>query len=281
MRNGWHRFGRRAPSVWVSPIAGKHRDNMRYSSLFFKTTMLPKHFTKKVLVLILGLGLVNCQGPLLPKGDPDNGGLILPEGFEAVVVADSLGKARHLAVNDNGDVYLKMRSADEEGENVALRDTDGDGKADIVQRFGLYGNVGSYGTAMRIYQGYLYFSTAGRVMRHKLTPGKLIPEDEGEVIMIDDYKNAEHGYEHIAKPITFDQDGHLYVPFGAPGDVCQAENRKPGRGRETLAPSTSPAASGPDRSLACCVGTSRSEASAERGARNAEPIAARRALSDA
>ena len=212
---------------WV-PIGAKHQDNMRYSSLFFRTPMLPKHFTKKVLVFILGLGLVSCQGPLLPKGDPDNGGLILPEGFEAVVVADSLGKARHLAVNDNGDVYLKMRYADEEGENVALRDTDSDGRADIVQRFGLYGNVGSYGTAMRIYQGYLYFSTAGRVMRHKLTPGKLIPEDEGEVIMIDDYKNAEHGYEHIAKPITFDQDGHLYVPFGAPGDVCQAENRKPG-----------------------------------------------------
>ena len=38
-----------------------------------------------------------------------NGGLIMPDGFEAVVVVDSLpGHARHLAVNDNGDIYVKL-----------------------------------------------------------------------------------------------------------------------------------------------------------------------------
>ena len=37
-----------------------------------------------------------------------NGGLFLPDGFEATVVVDSLpGRARHLAVNDNGDIYVK------------------------------------------------------------------------------------------------------------------------------------------------------------------------------
>ncbi|MDH3712003.1 MAG: PQQ-dependent sugar dehydrogenase, partial [Cyclobacteriaceae bacterium] len=174
------------------------------------------------------MGLTHCQQKALPDGDPDNGGLFLPDGFEAVVVVDSIGSARHLAVNDNGDIYVKLRYPSAEGENIAMRDQDHDGKADVIELFGNYGQEGAYGTAMRIYQGYLYFSTAGRVMRHKLVPGKLVPEDQAEVIMIDDYKNAEHGYEHIAKPITFDNEGHLYVPFGAPGDVCQELNRRPG-----------------------------------------------------
>ena len=172
--------------------------------------------------------VVGCHTEQLPPGDPDNGGLYLPQGFEAVVVADSTGSARHLAVNSNGDIYLKLRYPSPEGENIAMRDSDGDGKADIIQLFGDYGQEGAYGTAMRIYQGYLYFSTAGRVIRQKLTPGELIPADDYEVILTDDYKNAEHGYEHIAKPITFDKAGHMYVPFGAPGDVCQELNRRPG-----------------------------------------------------
>ncbi len=164
----------------------------------------------------------------LPPGDPGNAGLALPDGFEAVAVVDSIGKARHLAVNDNGDIYVKLRFAQEGGENIALRDTDGDGKADIIERWGDYEIKGTYGTAMRIHKGYLYLSTAGEVYRHKLIPGQLLPEEKGEMILLDDYKNAEHGYEHIAKPITFDNEGHMYVPFGSPGDVCQIINRQPG-----------------------------------------------------
>ena len=38
------------------------------------------------------------------KTDEDNGGLFLPDGFGALVVADSVGPSRHLAVNDNGDI---------------------------------------------------------------------------------------------------------------------------------------------------------------------------------
>lgn len=164
----------------------------------------------------------------LPPGDADNGDLSLPGGFEAVVVVDSIGKARHLAVNDNGDIYVKLRTEHPDGENIAIRDTDGDGKADIVEHWGQYDSVSNYGTAMRIHENYLYLSTSSQVFRHKLVRGKLLPEEKGELILFDDYKNAEHGYEHIAKPITFDESGHLYVPFGSPGDVCQVENRKPG-----------------------------------------------------
>ena len=182
------------------------------------------------LMMFVLFTLAACQsGVELPKGDADNGGLTLPGGFEAVVVADSIGRARHLTVRDNGDIYVKLRVANEEGQGiVALRDTDNDGKADIVNVFGDYPENGSYGTGMEIYNGYFYFSTAGDVFRIKIDPEKLVPEGEAELILRDDYKNAEHGFEHIAKPLAFDNEGNMYVPFGSPGDVCQEFNRRPG-----------------------------------------------------
>src|SRR5687767_2458362 len=70
----------------------------------------------------------------LPKGSPGNRGLFLPVGFEAVVVAEKVGLARHLAVNSNGDIYVKLRTPDANKRgSVALRDTDNDGKADIIK----------------------------------------------------------------------------------------------------------------------------------------------------
>jgi len=172
--------------------------------------------------------LASCGNNIeLPKGDRDNGGLIVPDGFEVVVVADSVGSARHMAVSSNGDIYVKLRGAKPKGI-VALRDVNNDGKADTVKYFGDYDDTGNYGTAMRIHNGYMYFSTAGEVYRMKYTPGQLIPDGKVEMIVKDDYKNDKHGYEHIAKPIALDDAGNLYVPFGAPGDVCQILNRVPG-----------------------------------------------------
>ena len=73
--------------------------------------------------------LTNCKVRKgLPTGDKDNGGLILPGGFEAVVVIDSVrGAARHIAVNDNGDIYVKLRFPTAEAGNAAIRDEDNDG----------------------------------------------------------------------------------------------------------------------------------------------------------
>jgi glucose/arabinose dehydrogenase len=176
--------------------------------------------------LCLSLFFIQCRNGL-PSGDPDNGGLMLPQNFEAVVVADSVGGARHLAVNDNGDIYVKLRSSYSDGGNVALRDEDNDGKADIIKKFSIYSDPGSYGTAMRIHNGYLYFSSTGTVYRCKIIPGKLVPDSNLEVILNDDYLHDPQGFQHTAKPVTFDDKGNMYVPFGAPGDICQAIDRIP------------------------------------------------------
>jgi glucose/arabinose dehydrogenase len=164
----------------------------------------------------------------LPVQTDENGGLFLPEGFEATVVVDSLpGRARHLAINDNGDIYVKARFARDKDESViALRDTNGDGRADVIKQFGGLARERAYGTAMRIYNGYLYFSSELYVYRYKLKPGQLIPDSPMEVVLTDDHEHGMH--EHIAKPITFDNDGHMYVAFGAASNDCQEKNRLPG-----------------------------------------------------
>ncbi len=166
---------------------------------------------------VLSPDIQNKTPNVIPKPDADNGGLYLPDGFGALVVADSVGPARHLAVNDNGDIYVKLRVDTGEKGNMALRDTDNDGKADIFQRFGDYPNDGKFATEMRIHNGYLYFSSELVVYRQKLTPSKLIPDGKPEVIVRDPYPIRWHN----AKSLAFDNQGGLYVTFSAPTNACE------------------------------------------------------------
>lgn len=203
---------------------------MKINSKFLSETKLrTKVLGFLGLAFLITISFIKSQGTAgLPKGDSDNGGLFLPGGFEAVVVHDSVGRARHLAVNSNGDIYVKLRVPKDGKGIVAMRDNNNDGKADIVEYFGDYPDVGNYGTAARIHKGYLYFSTAGEVYRTKLTKGKLVPDSKPELLLVDDYKNDPHGSSHIAKPIAFDDQGNMYVPFGSPSDVCGIYDRQPG-----------------------------------------------------
>jgi glucose/arabinose dehydrogenase/cytochrome c553 len=159
----------------------------------------------------------------LPPSDPDNGGLFLPDGFEALVVADSTGRARHIAVNDNGDIYVKLTYNDKlrgAGGTVGLRDTDKDGKADTIVYFGDYIDEGYSAVGVTIHNGFLYTSTVRQVLRNKLTPGKLIPESKAEVVLTDIDKNVVRNW-HTTKPLAFDDKGNMFVPFGSPSDACQ------------------------------------------------------------
>lgn len=197
---------------------------MRFS---LPVAMMPSYLKIPCIVLLI-VFFAHCRNAPLSTDNSPNGGLMLPENFEAVVVADSVGPARHLAVNDNGDIYIKLRASYPDGSNVVLRDEDNDGKADILKKFGVYADSMGYGTAMRINNGYLYFSSTDKIFRCKLKPGELLPETKLETILYDDYLHDVHGFNHTAKPLAFDDKGNMYVPFGAPSDVCQEMDRIPG-----------------------------------------------------
>ncbi len=84
----------------------------------------------------LALALVMVPGAFLqaqarPACDPDNAGLILPEGHCALLVGERLGSVRHIVVADNGDIYAAVGGRGG-GGLLALRDTDGDGRADML-----------------------------------------------------------------------------------------------------------------------------------------------------
>lgn len=181
------------------------------------------HMNNRLWALCLALALVQCNP------EARDGGLFLPDDFKSVVVVDKIAETvRHLAVTDDNIIYAKLRNAHENASVVALQDTDGDGDAEIIERFGGQGQreKWSYATAMRIYNGYIYYSSDLVVYRMKLTPGTLIPEGEEEIVVTDDHEHGKH--EHIGKPIAFDNNGHIFVPFGAPSNACQDPKRTPG-----------------------------------------------------
>ncbi|MEE9166996.1 MAG: PQQ-dependent sugar dehydrogenase [Candidatus Neomarinimicrobiota bacterium] len=150
--------------------------------------------------------------------DNDNGGIQLPDGFCAFVIADSLGRTRHLTVNENGDIYVALRRPTQEGGIIALRDTTGNGRADIIDGFGEAG-----GTGIDIHNGYLYFGSDTAVVRYRLVEGELLPVTPPETVVT--------GFpvqdQHAVKPFAFDGDGWMYVNVGAPSNACQEETRIP------------------------------------------------------
>ena len=179
---------------------------------------------KRTYFWIIGLFfLVACQSnsgktkTIIP--DTDNAGLKLPDGFSALIFADTLGRTRHLDVNSNGDVYASLSRAKNGGGIVCMRDEDGDGKADIFKYHGIYD-----GTGIELHKGYVYVGADTLVARYKLTEGELVPSGNPEIIA------AGFGQQnqHATKPIAFDQSGNLYVTVGAPSNACQTQDRTKG-----------------------------------------------------
>jgi glucose/arabinose dehydrogenase/mono/diheme cytochrome c family protein len=151
----------------------------------------------------------------LPTPDPDDGGITLPPGFRALVFADNLvvGKRvgrtpenlRGLAVAPNGDVYAKGLRA----QIFALRDTNSDGRADVIEQFG----PGDGGTDIMFHDGYLYHASSKALYRYKYIPGELVPSSPVEVI-VRDLPNQSGG--HDQKPFAFDESGHVLIEVGSP-----------------------------------------------------------------
>ena len=180
-----------------------------------------------LLTLIVSIFFVitACEKNDIPKPssltpDADNGTLKLAEGFGAITVANETGKARHLAVSDNGDVYVKLSDLKDGRGIVILKDTDKDGRADTQEAFGNYP-----GTGIAIKDGYLYASSDDEVFRYKFNSSKHI-ENPGSPDKI--ITGLLKGNQHSSKSITLDNNHNIYVNIGAPSNSCQIQDRVPG-----------------------------------------------------
>ena len=183
--------------------------------------MFKKHYL--FIPVFIVLSIFSCQSDKKGKNalipDADNGGIQLPENFAAIVVADSLGRGRHLAVNENGDIYVHLRKLTDDGYGImALRDTTDDGRADIISGFS---NIAGTGIALR--NGYLYYSSRTEIYRSPLQSGGLLP-----LTHVDTLVHMVDGGGHMEKPFTFDRQGNMYVNIGSQSNACMEVQRTAG-----------------------------------------------------
>lgn len=198
---------------------------------------------KRACALLCALALAGCgaadagesdaaaqdtttRGAAAVQCDEGNGGITLPPGFCAAVVIDDVtpgseARARHIAVSPDGDVYVAvqaLRDAEtpaDRGGVVALRDTDGDGRADEQATFGPEG-----GTGLEFRDGQLYFATNSAVVRYQMGTG-LEPVSGPDTIV----QGLPDEHSHTAKSIALGPDGSLFVNVGSPTNACQPIGR--------------------------------------------------------
>jgi glucose/arabinose dehydrogenase len=168
------------------------------------------------VTLLLGMRI---SPPISSKCDPDNGGLVLPEGFCATVVASQLGPVRQLAVAPNGDLYaaLSGKPGDNTGGVLAFRDQDGDGKPDERASFGPAG-----GNDVEVHDGFVYFASDDRIVRYRLS-GKLEPDAKMETLV----SGLPTDGNHIAKSLAFGSGDTMFVVIGSATNSCQKTDRLP------------------------------------------------------
>jgi glucose/arabinose dehydrogenase len=164
--------------------------------------------------------------PLAAVCNADNGGITLPDGFCAILVTDSLPGARHLEVAENGDLFVSLRnrrpSRDapiQMGGVAVLRDTDGDARADRIERWGVTG-----GNDVVLADGYVYHAPDDAVLRYPFPSGALAPSGPPDTLVsgLPDTEN------HTAKSIALGADGSLFVNIGSPSNACMVESRTAG-----------------------------------------------------
>lgn len=181
-------------------------------------------------VLVTPLAAAAPPAALSPPSCSD-AGLKLPAGFCATVFADGLGHARHLAVASNGVVYVNTWSGryyhfapvHPGGFLVALEDTTGSGKADVIERFGSTAAQGAKGgTGIALYKDAVYAEEADRIERYPLSSGSIVPVGPPQPVV----SGLPLGGDHPMHPFAIDADGVLYIDVASATNACQERNRQ-------------------------------------------------------
>lgn len=143
-----------------------------------------------------------------------------PTGFSTTTIARDFGRVRHVVVNSNGDLYMKLEKLMKGKGIIRLRDTNKDGVMDDTLSFGNY-----IGTGIAIKNGYVYASSNSEVFRYKLDAQQnLVNPEKPETIVT----GLVDKRQHASKSLALDNAGNIYVNIGAPSNVCQEEDRKQG-----------------------------------------------------
>ncbi len=137
----------------------------------------------------------------------------LPEGFKIEVYAEQVENARSMSLSPNGTLFVGSMRA---GNVYALQDIDGDHKIDKKYILAKGLNLPN-GVAFK--DGNLYVAEVNRILRYDDIENNL--DNPGEpTIIYDKYPTeSHHGWKYIA----FGPDDKLYVPVGAPCNICESK----------------------------------------------------------
>jgi glucose/arabinose dehydrogenase len=174
-----------------------------------------------------GVSANSCPG--------NNAGITLPSGFCATVFADNLGHVRHMAVAPNGVLYVNTWSGrfyhfdtpPAGGFLIALKDTNGTGRADVIKRFGAGVPQGSAGgTGIAYYNGAIYAEQNDKIIRYALPTNSdsIAPTGEPDTVV----SGLPLTGAHNMHPFIIDAQGHIFVDLGSATNSCQIDDRMPG-----------------------------------------------------
>ncbi len=137
--------------------------------------------------------------------------ITLPEGFTIEVYADSVPNARQMALSPSGILYVGSRQS---GTVHAVVDSDGDMHAEELF---LIAEELELPTGLAYRDGSLYVAAVSQILRYDDIDAQIQDPPE-PVVVVDDLPTERH---HGWKFIAFGPDGKLYVPVGAPCNVCE------------------------------------------------------------
>jgi len=165
------------------------------------------------IVVLFSLAIPNVQGK---AGDVPLERIRLPSGFHIQVFADNIPDARSMALAPGGTVFVGTRRA---GKVYAVRDTDGDFKADEILTIAFDLNSPN---GVAVHNGDLYVAEIHRIIKFPDIERNLGRISSPVVVRADFPKDRSHGWKFIA----FGPDGMLYVPVGAPCNICRSHDAR-------------------------------------------------------
>lgn len=161
-----------------------------------------------ILLLFLFLFVASRDAGALPVES-----ISLPPGFTIAVYTDNVPNARGMTLGRNGTLFVGTR---DKGDVYAVVDKNGDQRADDVFTIAR-GLPMPVGVAYR--NGSLYVSAVDRILRFDEIEQRLTSPPSPVTVTADFPKEMHHGWKFIA----FGPDGKLYVPVGAPCNICEPD----------------------------------------------------------
>jgi len=138
----------------------------------------------------------------------------LPSGFSISLVTDAVPSARQMALTASGTLFVGSMQA---GRIYAVIDVDRDYRADevVVLDEGL-----TLPSGLALSGNDLYVGALNRVLRYRDVEARLRAAPEPEVVTETLPDATHHGWKYL----RFGADGYLYLPVGAPCNICLSDD---------------------------------------------------------